>query len=286
MYVDCFEGRFFGAFPGSDCTLGHCYFAGAGVEQDLAKARYWWERAAGEGDREAKENLIRHFGHSPADLSLHPYEILKNAINSGHFEEYLPLLAEDVFFASIEGEEPIIGKTELAKHLESVAEQRIRGNDWVRARVCRLLGAAEGLADWNKADWGNYCIRMAYRDLERTILLSGEDPQVKKFLIVDGFNFLVEELPRPEYLTREGLLRYGIDIVGEELEQEGYVVDGANYNLGVFPNLVVTRDGCWYFVQVEAEITPFRGGPVPFCWPMRRSGSSLRGWCWWRRRGS
>lgn len=21
MYVDCFEGRFFGAFPGTDCTI-------------------------------------------------------------------------------------------------------------------------------------------------------------------------------------------------------------------------------------------------------------------------
>ena len=45
----------------------------------------------------------------------------------------------------------------------------------------------------------------------------------------------------------------------DELLRSMELVDSANYDLDMFPNLVVARDGCWYFVKVEAELSPFCG---------------------------
>ena len=38
-------------------SLGYCYYYGKGTEVDPGKARYWFERAAAKGDKEAIENL-------------------------------------------------------------------------------------------------------------------------------------------------------------------------------------------------------------------------------------
>jgi TPR repeat protein len=42
-----------------EANLGYCYHTGKGTEVDLGKARYWLERAAAKGDKNAIEGLAR-----------------------------------------------------------------------------------------------------------------------------------------------------------------------------------------------------------------------------------
>jgi TPR repeat protein len=46
-------------FTIGELNLGLCYRGGGGTEVDLGKARYWLERAAAKGDKDAIESLAR-----------------------------------------------------------------------------------------------------------------------------------------------------------------------------------------------------------------------------------
>ena len=39
--------------------LGDCYFNGEGVDADESKARFWYHKAADQGNEDAKEALVR-----------------------------------------------------------------------------------------------------------------------------------------------------------------------------------------------------------------------------------
>ena len=60
QYEKCFSGHLPLAqqgYPLAECQIGSFYLEGLGVEKDLAKARYWTERAALHGDRDGQYNL-------------------------------------------------------------------------------------------------------------------------------------------------------------------------------------------------------------------------------------
>ena len=60
QYDKCFAGHLVLAeqgYPLAECQVGYFYLEGLGVEKDLAKARYWTERAAAHGDRDGQYNL-------------------------------------------------------------------------------------------------------------------------------------------------------------------------------------------------------------------------------------
>ena len=46
-------------YTDAELNLGYSYMLGEGTEVDLAKARYWFERAAAKGDEKATRNLAR-----------------------------------------------------------------------------------------------------------------------------------------------------------------------------------------------------------------------------------
>lgn len=57
--VELYEQSANKGYPKAQFYLGDCYFNGEGVEEDEGKARYWYHRAADNGNEDAKEALVR-----------------------------------------------------------------------------------------------------------------------------------------------------------------------------------------------------------------------------------
>ena len=47
--------------PDAQCNCGTFYFNGQGAPRDLEKARFWFEKAAAQGDAFARQVLAEHF---------------------------------------------------------------------------------------------------------------------------------------------------------------------------------------------------------------------------------
>lgn len=239
--------------------LGYCYFNGIGTAKDPDLARLWWERAAAGGDDEAKENLILHFGVKQEDLSLEPYNMLKDAFNSAVFDYFTQLLTGDAVYSSIWLEEPIHGGEEITKYLFKKAEDVFKTNSVKHARLVRLLGTKAGYPEDEELKLGHYAVELENRDNTSMVLLEGEDPYVRRMAVLNADHFDYEVIPEPELMTQQERHEFGIDIVCRELEKEGYSIDSVEIRMKMFPQIVAKKDGITYMIVVATEVAPFTG---------------------------
>lgn len=238
--------------------MGYCYYNGVGVIKNKTRAKQWWERAAGGGEKEAKENLVKYFGHKTEDLSLEPYEMLKNAFNSTIFDYFSELLDRDARYNSLWKEINIVGAEDIAQHLWQTSKKVFEGNAVMRAKLAEIIGVnKEGLDSSLKV--GHYCVELTTHDGIMIILLEGNDPTVSRMDICKADNFEYKLLSDPFIMSKEEVHQFGIQIVLEQMEKEGYTIVQCDVSLDVFPQIMAEKDEGRYVILVATEIAPFTG---------------------------
>jgi hypothetical protein len=68
-----------------------------------------------------------------------------------------------------------------------------------------------------------------------------------------------ELLETPDLMTREEIHCFGIDVVCEDMEKEGYKILALNQKLATFPQIKAEKEGLRYIVIVQTEVAPFMG---------------------------
>jgi len=64
---------------------------------------------------------------------------------------------------------------------------------------------------------------------------------------------------RNEWLTREEIQDFGVQIVYEEMVRDGYEILGANPSLAMTPQIVARKNGRLCFVVVRTDVYPNKG---------------------------
>ncbi len=66
-------------------------------------------------------------------------------------------------------------------------------------------------------------------------------------------------MERNEWLTREEIQDFGVQIVYEEMVRDGYEILGANPSLAMTPQIVARKNGRLCFVVVRTDVYPNKG---------------------------
>lgn len=183
-------------------NMGILYYAGQGVEKDHKKARYWWEKAAAAGHREAKQSLalLEDQPQAPAATKM-----------SNYSPEQVAALIQ--LFSAIDNYQHA---SSVRKDLQEMADQanaEVRGDEQIReisaqaaagdAKAQYLLAMLYYNGKGVKQDYGE-----AYRLLEKASVTRSEDAGVALIhLRTDLGNQVIAARKRQDYAYARKILQ-------------------------------------------------------------------------------
>lgn len=183
-------------------NMGILYYAGQGVEKDPEKARYWWEKAAAAGHREARQSLalLEEQPPAPAATKMPNYS-----------PEQLSALMQVI--SAIDSHQHAASVRKDLREMADQANAEVRGDEQIReisaqaaagdAKAQYLLAMLHYSGRGVKQDYGE-----AYRLLEKASVTRSEDAGVALIhLRTDLGNQVVAARKRQDYAYARKILQ-------------------------------------------------------------------------------